>query len=395
MAGTWIDLPPSGGGGSDFWGDAVANVAALPLTGITGEIRQTLDTEDLYRWNGVAWVLYLNPTVSGDVFGPASATADAVARFNGTTGKLIKNSAVTISDAGVISGNGSGLTNLPAGGVSGQVQYNNAGVFGGAAGFTYAGTVVNVQIQSVAATDIAFVVKGSAAQTANLQQWRDSTNSVLASINKDGSILYNATTTPTFMDAVTVTGFGGFWTGTAQTTAPTAANFTLLSSGGITALNAVPGGVTQLRSGGVTSLVVSDALTAFVPRVIVNYNAVGTDGDVLASFSSLAFNATYKPIVARGYPGQSANLQEWQNSSGTVLALIAPTGKMAVNAATITTDASLEVGGTNGAFLLPRLTTTQRDALTGVNGMSIYNTTTDRFQGYAAGAWVDLHGWGA
>lgn len=37
---------------------------------------------------------------SGDVVGPASATADAIAIFNGTTGKLLKNSAVTIDASG-------------------------------------------------------------------------------------------------------------------------------------------------------------------------------------------------------------------------------------------------------------------------------------------------------
>lgn len=43
----------------------------------------------------------------------------------------------------------------------------------------------------------------------------------------------------------------------------------------------------------------------------------------------------------------------------------------------------------------PVLTTVQRDALTPANGMVVYNTTAGLFQGYAAGAWVNLHGWGA
>lgn len=41
---------------------------------------------------------------SGDVVGPASSTDNAIARFDGTTGKLIQNSAVTIDDAGNESG---------------------------------------------------------------------------------------------------------------------------------------------------------------------------------------------------------------------------------------------------------------------------------------------------
>lgn len=41
---------------------------------------------------------------TGDVVGPASATDNALARFDTTTGKLIQNSVVTVSDAGVVDG---------------------------------------------------------------------------------------------------------------------------------------------------------------------------------------------------------------------------------------------------------------------------------------------------
>jgi len=45
-------------------------------------------------WNGSDFIL----VASGDVDGPATATDNAIARFDGTTGKLIQNSAVTVAD---------------------------------------------------------------------------------------------------------------------------------------------------------------------------------------------------------------------------------------------------------------------------------------------------------
>jgi hypothetical protein len=65
--------------------------------------------------------------------------------------------------------------------------------------------------------------------------------------------------------------------------------------------------------------------------------------------------------------------------------------KVGIHTSSIDTGAALEVDGTTGGILFPRLTTTQRDALTATNGLMIYNTTTSKFQGYAGGAWVDLH----
>ena len=38
---------------------------------------------------------------SGDVSGPASSTDNAVARFDGSTGKILQNSGVLISDGGI------------------------------------------------------------------------------------------------------------------------------------------------------------------------------------------------------------------------------------------------------------------------------------------------------
>jgi hypothetical protein len=45
---------------------------------------------------------WATPSGSGDVVGPASSTDNAIVRFDSTTGKLLQNSTVTISDAGAI-----------------------------------------------------------------------------------------------------------------------------------------------------------------------------------------------------------------------------------------------------------------------------------------------------
>jgi hypothetical protein len=55
-------------------------------------------------YNGTVWQKVDNTDAGGDVVGPSSATDNAIARFDTTTGKLIQNSVVTVSDTGAIAG---------------------------------------------------------------------------------------------------------------------------------------------------------------------------------------------------------------------------------------------------------------------------------------------------
>lgn len=77
-----------------------ADFAALPVTGETGKIYVTLDTNKTYRWSGSAYV----EISATDFTGPATATDNAVTRFDGTTGKLVQNSGVTIDDSNNVAG---------------------------------------------------------------------------------------------------------------------------------------------------------------------------------------------------------------------------------------------------------------------------------------------------
>ena len=62
-----------------------------------------------------------------------------------------------------------------------------------------------------------------------------------------------------------------------------------------------------------------------------------------------------------------------------------------VSQSDILLTAETRVTVTQSPFKMASFTTAQRDTLTPENGDTIYNTTTNKFQGYAGGSWVDLH----
>jgi hypothetical protein len=80
------------------------------------ELAVNLADAKLYTKNASGTVIQLGGgSGGGDVVGPASATDNAITRFDSTTGKLIQNSTVTLDDNGnIINANSIGLDTTPA-----------------------------------------------------------------------------------------------------------------------------------------------------------------------------------------------------------------------------------------------------------------------------------------
>lgn len=126
---TFADLPTNATQGDIRWVDAdnkiygytgsawVAETTTGAITSLTG------DVTTVGSGAAVATVVSVGGATAADiaaataaspnkVTGPASATDNAVSRFDGTTGKLVQNSVVTIGDTGVVAGSSiSGSTN--------------------------------------------------------------------------------------------------------------------------------------------------------------------------------------------------------------------------------------------------------------------------------------------
>jgi hypothetical protein len=173
------------------------------------------------------------------------------------------------------------------------------GSFGSIIGTLTAPTAA-LQVNSIATGTPVLIARGAASQTANLQEWQNSGGTVLAKVSSTGA---------------------GTFTGIASTSTNDLAGTTYMA--GIAARSDFGSAILTFQSGRVLAITAATTLTS---------QAAASVG-----------------LIVKGAASQTANLQQWQNSAGTVLAKIDSAGNLVFTqaGANITTPASgrLNIGG--------------------------------------------------
>lgn len=386
---------------NQYWGNPVANLAALPATGYVGEVRVTLDTDFAYLWTGSAWtqvfgggsgsgtVTSVSVTtangVSGSVANPTTTpaitltlgaiTPSSVAASGTVTGSNLSGTNTgdqTITLTGNVTGSGTGsfattianlaVTNamianstinlttkvtgtLPVAnggtntstaftlgsivfaGSGGTYSQDNASLFYDSTNFrllvgTNTGLTAKIGCQTSSTSEKGAVIKLSASQTANALEVQTSAGAVIAQI-LGGTI-----------PAIDIAqGTGGVGAGYISIRAAgnksglyrsTADHFLYYDTGtGNTVVDCVFGGaLVSLRISGTQGAALTSTRQWFV-----NGFAAGVVGSVVKAAAA-----------------QTADLQQWQDSSATPLCSIGATG--AVNSAVAQTTVSGSTSGT-------------------------------------------------
>ncbi len=107
---------------------------------------------------------------------------------------------------------------------------------------------------------------------------------------------------------------------------------------------------------------------------------VASDAEMMPRQKLVSFVYGYRVSTVEGAKGGTISGNTAIQSDLTV------SGKVGIG--TTSPQGALDVSSTTGALIVPRMTTAQRNALTAVNGMIIYNTSDNQFNFYENGAWV-------
>jgi len=347
--------------------DVKTNLDAL--TRDEGAVYYATDLNKLYVDDG-ATLNELSTGSSGDVTGPASATDDALVKFDGTTGKAIQNSNATLTDAGLLTvvafrclGGGSISTNIAIG--ADALSSNTTGSESVAVGLG--------------------ALDAQTTGTNNTAIGRDALGSVIGNSHNTAvgrqALLYNTADGNTAVGAGSLTsnttGTGNVALGyLALRGVTTHSNNTAIGHSSLSSLSntgvsntAVGTNALLVNTSGSYNVAVGhaagDALTTGSNNVCIGYNANTTGATVIGvtavGSSALAVNtASYNTAI--GYQALDAN------TSGTYNVAIGPNSL----GANTTGSGNIAIG----LNVLGTITTAERNTAVGYNAL-LYSTASD------------------
>jgi hypothetical protein len=193
--------------------------------------------------------------------------------------------------------------------------------------FTVGGHVIT----NASAGVIPLIVKGASGQSANMLEIQSSVGTVLARFASTGQLLAPSIVGTAFQ----ITSGGVFSNGSTSAPASTQAYFLTTSATNVGAV--IRGAASQTanlqewqNSAGslVANMSPAGTLVLYGSGITSGDHRVGTATYYSASLNVSARSATEIGAVVRGFTSQSANLQEWQNSAGTVRAKVDSSGNI-------------------------------------------------------------------
>jgi len=322
-------------------------------------------------------------TQSGTFSGTSSGTNTGDQDLSGKQDTLVSATNIKTINSTSLLGSGDVVVSASPAGSSGQMQFNNAGSFGGTVAVVYVGSGTHVEITAQAAATIPFAVRAAAAQSASLTEWRNSAGTVKSLIDADGSLDVNSTyTTSGYPLRVRNTGFfNAYFQGTS---ANTQVSFYLENNRGAF------GSYGGFLYGGSACVLSSIFGQARADRLFMFSDGASNLGMTVGTLSntdlSIGTNNTIKMTVKAGgnvgigtaSPGsqiqinagaagtivtiikaataQSANLSEWQTSASVVHGTVSENGYFTTRKVSAPADAELSASevaywfdDTNGA----------------------------------------------
>lgn len=232
----------------------------LPITGGTNLYFLQTDGNGVTTWAAGG---------SGDVVGPASATDNAVARFDGTTGKLIQNSAVTIADT------------------SGDIT-----------GGKYNGLTITTS------TGVLTIVNGKTLTVSNTLTFTGTDSSSVA-FGTGGTVLYTSSTIPITVGSTTIA--SGTNTRILYDNSGMLGEYTLTGSGTVVAMQTAPTFVTSIQSpkviggsGTTGTQLIIQTTTGNGTTDVITFAGGNNGGTTFATLGATSFNTGTSSVFTAG-----------------------------------------------------------------------------------------------